>query len=303
MAATRNLKLGIFVLAALVATLVAAVVLGIHAMAPHTVAYHTYFDESVQGLEPGSPVKYRGVRIGSVEEIAIAPDRKHVEVVLGLLQHDVERLGMADGKPALRTQLAVQGLTGLKFVDIDIVTKLSTPLPFAPAEPYIPSQPSLVSGLTTDMQSLARRLPDLADRTAVTLDKLDLVLDDVHDDHLVDRLVATLATIDTTVAHTGHEADAALARIGRGADHADRVLDQVAVVISDLTELRGLVASARRATDAAGDVARAARTSPEAIDRTLRELAEAARAVRELAEQLDRDPDMLVKGRARSNKR
>lgn len=296
MATSRNLKLGIFVLAALVAVVVAAVVLGIHAMAPRTVAYHTYFDESVQGLELGSPVKYRGVRIGSVDDIGIAPDRKHVEVVLGLLQRDVDRLALAEGAPALRTQLAVQGLTGLKFVDIDVTAKPPPVLPFTPEQPYIPSRPSLVSGLTTNVL-------ELADRSAVTLDKLDRVLDDVHEGRLVERVTQTLATIDATVARTGHAADATLAKLSRDADHGDRVLDRIAGVLDQLDELHGLVASARRATDAAGDVARSARTTPDALDRALREISEAARALRDLAEQIDRDPDMLVKGRARSTKR
>ena len=303
MAASRNLKLGIFVLAALVATLVTAVALGIHAMAPRTVAYHTYFDESVQGLELGSPVKYRGVRIGSVEEILIAPDRKHVEVVLGLIARDVERLGLDQGTSSVRTQLAVQGLTGLRFVDIDVVAKPPPALPFAPEEPYIPSRPSLVTGLTTDMQSLAQRIPRLADQAEITLDKLDRVLDDIHDGHVVEHVNATLATINTTVAQTGSHTAATLAKLDRDADHADRVLTGASGVIDQLSELRGLIASARRATDAAGDVARSARTSPDALDRALREATEAARTIRDLAEQIDREPDMLVKGRARSTKR
>lgn len=310
MAASRNLKLGIFVLAALVAAVVTAVVLGIHAMAPRTVTYHTYFDESVQGLELGAPVKYRGVRIGSVDDVGIAPDRKHVEVVLALSQRAVERLGLAEAAPALQAHLAVQGLTGLQFVDLDVDGKAAPALPFAPAQPYIPSRKSLVTGITTDMQSLAGRIPELVDHTAATLDRLDRLLDDVHESRLLERATDTLATIDTTVAEVGRHANAALDKLGHDADHGGRVLDRatgvldrISAVLDQLSELRGLVASARRATDAAGDVARSARTTPDALDRALRELAEAARSVRDLAEQIDRDPDMLVKGRARSDKR
>ena len=303
MAASRNLKLGIFVLAALVAGVVTAVAIGIHAMAPHTIAYHTYFDESVQGLELGSPVKYRGVRIGSVDDILIAPDRKHVEVVLGLLEGDVHRLGLAEGAPGLRTQLGVQGLTGLKYVDIDVITKPLPMLPFMPEQPYIPSQPSMMTGLTTEMQSFTRRMPHLADEAEATMVRLDRVLDDIHDGRLVEHVNRTLATIDETVAQTGHRADVTLDKLSRDADHADRVIDRASGVLDQLTELRALVASARRATDAAGDIARSARTAPDELDHALRELGEAARAVRELAEQIEHDPDVLVKGRARSTKR
>lgn len=46
------------------------------------VKYVTYFDESVQGLQVDSAVKYRGVEIGSVEKIRVAPDDRLIEVVI-----------------------------------------------------------------------------------------------------------------------------------------------------------------------------------------------------------------------------
>ena len=39
-----------------------------------TVTIETYFDESVQGLDVGSAVKYRGVQIGRVTRIGFTCD-------------------------------------------------------------------------------------------------------------------------------------------------------------------------------------------------------------------------------------
>ena len=64
----------------------------------------------------------------------------------------------------------------------------------------------------------------------------------------------------------------------------------------------GLVASTRRATDSIGDLGRSTSDSTADLERTLRDLDEAAKAIRQLAESIDRDPDMLVKGRAKGNK-
>ena len=44
--------------------------------------YVTYFDESVQGLQKDSPVKYRGVEVGRVEQIRVAPDNHLIEVLV-----------------------------------------------------------------------------------------------------------------------------------------------------------------------------------------------------------------------------
>jgi len=62
----------------------------------------------------------------------------------------------------------------------------------------------------------------------------------------------------------------------------------------------GLVASTRRATDSIGDLGRRTVDSTGDLDRTLRDLDEAAAAIRALAESVDRDPDMLLKGRAKT---
>jgi phospholipid/cholesterol/gamma-HCH transport system substrate-binding protein len=46
--------------------------------------YVTYFDESVQGLHEDSRVRYRGVDVGLVMNIRLAPDQKLIQVTLKL---------------------------------------------------------------------------------------------------------------------------------------------------------------------------------------------------------------------------
>ena len=311
MMAAREVKIGVFALAALVAVVVIAVVLGIRAMAPRTIAYHTYFDESVQGLELGSPVRYRGVRIGTVEAIGIAPDRKHVDVTLDLNGADAERLGLAENVPGLRALLGVQGITGLKFVEIDFFDPAENPapvLPFRPAARTIPSRRSLINGLTADVESLSRELPKLGSRAGATLDRLDRVLDDIHDQRLVERLADAADRTGEAAAELrrlGHHVDSARLpeQTTRVLAAADRAVEEAREAIARVDGDRGLIASARRATDSLGDLGRTSTGSAEELARTLRELGDAARAVRELAEEIDRNPEILVKGRARSGKR
>jgi paraquat-inducible protein B len=58
------------------------------------------------------------------------------------------------------------------------------------------------------------------------------------------------------------------------------------------------MASANRATGAVADIGRSLTGGSNELERTLRDLDEAARAVRDLADTIDRKPDILLKGRS-----
>ncbi|MDF2697869.1 MAG: Paraquat-inducible protein, partial [Labilithrix sp.] len=62
----------------------------------------------------------------------------------------------------------------------------------------------------------------------------------------------------------------------------------------------GLITSIRRASDAFGTFGRGAGSTTRELDQTLREVREAAESIRVLTEALERDPDMLLKGRAKA---
>ena len=128
-APTNHWKLGAFVVASTLIGLTAAALLTARTMQVVSVTYTSYFDEAVTGLEVGSPIRFRGVSIGNVSAIDVAPDRRHVEVTYSLGVTVLRRLGLAttgrDKKitisvpPGLRVQIASTGLTGTKYLQID----------------------------------------------------------------------------------------------------------------------------------------------------------------------------------------
>lgn len=307
-AASTHLKLGIFTVLAVVAALAAAFGLGWRGVKSETIRYHTYFDETVQGLELGSPVKYRGVLIGSVEKIAIAPDLKHVDATMALDVAQTRTLGLAHVPPGLRAQLGTQGITGVKFIDLDVVDPGAyppPPLPFPPAERYIPPRQSLMKGLEENLEVVGERLPDLIEATLATLRRIEEILGDFQGQRIPDRMAKAVDEID------GAASD--MRRLVRRTDSA-QIPDKIAGAIDGLSAAvakvngllegiggdGGLVASTQRVTESIGDLGRTTNGSAVKLERTLRDLDEAAVAIRELANAVDRDPDMLVKGRAKA---
>jgi len=305
---STHFKLGLFALGAIAGLIIAGFGIGLHVGKNPIVDYHTYFDESVQGLELGAPVKYRGVRIGSVAHISIGPDRKHVDVELGIDLRATRQLDLATSAPGLRAQLGTQGITGVKFIDLDFFTGSAAPLPFVPAPNFLPTRSSLMKGLEVKLEEMSDRLPELTDRIVATFDKIDRFLDDARDTRLVaragtllDRTTAAVADVQQLVKHVDRaklpeHATATLDRVDRMVDGARGAIEHVD------GEATPLIASARRATDSIGDVGRTSLGAAEVIEQTLRDLGEAARAFRDLIETVDRDPDILVKGRERSKR-
>jgi phospholipid/cholesterol/gamma-HCH transport system substrate-binding protein len=101
--------------------------------------YFTFFDESVQGLNKGSEVKYQGVPVGRVEDIRIARDKKIVAVTM--------LINLREFNPKeVVAQMNMTGTAGLRFINL-VPRKpdepdLSPKLTFATEYPVIPSKPS-----------------------------------------------------------------------------------------------------------------------------------------------------------------
>lgn len=138
--------------------------------------FETYTRESVQGLEVGSPVRYRGVQIGRVAGIALAAAEYRrpagenfagaFQLVVVRFTVDLARTGdipSTEGAVAagLRTRLATQGLTGVTYIELDFVDPDRFPapsVPWQPIHPVIPNQPSTAAQVQTAAETLLRRL-------------------------------------------------------------------------------------------------------------------------------------------------
>ncbi len=173
---------GLFVVSGIAIITVAAIWLGMSRFLEKGKYYATYFDESVQGLDIDSPVKYRGVHVGRVKSISVAPDSKLVQVVLKIesdlaLESDIV------------AQLKTVGITGSKFVGLDHKkpgeADHSPSLTFSPEFPVVASKPSDISEIIRSIDDVLAQIKSLdlrsiSDKTKSTLDSINRIILDTN---------------------------------------------------------------------------------------------------------------------------
>lgn len=256
--------------------------------------YLTYMAESVAGLNLRAPVRYRGVDVGRVRAIALAPG--NVELVQITLQ--IER-----GTPIKEDTVAMletQGLTGISYVDLTAGHRESAPLKAKPGEEYpvIQSGTSLIKRLETSVPVL------LAGLTRVT-DNVNAVLDE-DNRRALKRTLTDLELLSRTLAKRSGAIDAGLADAARTARNAAQITDQLPRLVQRVER------SAEAFDRMAGQLGAAGTTATGAIDgvrgdlqrftgETLPEMRELVAELRELtatmqraADKVERNPSTLL---------
>jgi ABC-type transporter Mla subunit MlaD len=316
-APTNHWKLGLFVVVAFVIAMASIVALGARSLQKKTAPFETYFDESVQGLDIGSPVKFRGVGVGDVSSIDVAPDRRHVEVTLDLEVAKVKDLaliatGGPDARtvvpPDLRVQLGSSGITGVKFISIDFFAMADNPvveLPFPVGANYIPSAQSTMKNLEDSVVHAVDRFPEVAGQVLALLGRVNRILDDVDDKHLPEQARLTLnnangAIADLRGAVHGVDVGKLSAEAQKTLDAVDGTLLRTSALLDRLQAQKGVLASTERAANAVSDLARGSVGLGDELAQTMRDVQQATAAVQRLGDELDRDPDMLLKGRSKA---
>jgi len=195
----RHFRLGLFILGALVVASIFVAAFGAGYLLQPKMQIETYFDESVQGIDIGSPIRYRGVQIGQVSRIGFtytdyehdkppAQRRQYVLVEATLRPEELTgEAGRIDRslldawiKDGLRVQMAAQGVTGLYYLELDYVDPQGNPtlpIDWQPDDVYIPSARSAFGTIMSGAESLMRKLDQAnLDEVLVNLNRLMVTL-------------------------------------------------------------------------------------------------------------------------------
>jgi ABC-type transporter Mla subunit MlaD len=199
-AKANHFKLGLFLLGGVVLGLTAIVILSAGKLFERKLLLETYFDESVQGIDVGSKVKFRGVNVGRVRTIDFTrnlyeldkarTDRRPYVRVVAELRADALG-GMAEGivrenlqfeiESGLRVRLTLLGVTGTSYLDVDYFDPERYPaLPFdwTPMHPYVPSAPGAFGQIVSTLEDVVAKLDQIDFRGLA--DKADRLLEAAH---------------------------------------------------------------------------------------------------------------------------
>ncbi|MHB9074843.1 MAG: MlaD family protein [Desulfobaccales bacterium] len=155
---STNLTIGIFVILGVVLGVVTIIWVGATSYFQKGDTYIAYFDESVQGLQVDSSVKFRGVEVGRVESIKVAPDNRLIGVVMKINMRDhLQEDGVATLKAA--------GITGIMFVELNLRAPgepdLSPKIEFPSEYPIIATRPSEIQRLMTGINDIVKKFNEI----------------------------------------------------------------------------------------------------------------------------------------------
>jgi len=259
------------------------------------VPFVTRFEGSVRGLQPGAPVEFRGIRIGTVTDIRADFDPQagefHIPVTFeiepGRLGQD--QLNRGDDSYAsaerlvergLRTQLASGNiLTGQLFVALEFFPNAEpATMDFSGPYPMIPSVPSTVDqlkrsveGILAELSSL--QLPELIADARQTLQGLNRLVASPDAVQAITSLESTLKQTESLVRKLDDSVGPLMASLTAASKAAEGTMESA----------DGLVAADSQIV--------------YSLNELLVELTEAARSIRVLADYLEAHPEALVQGK------
>lgn len=229
------------------------------------------FNQSVRGLSIGAPVEFKGFPVGRVVDVSIEFDKAKKQVLVPVrIEIESERLRKIaaetkiDATEDMLNLLVEQGLRGQLRTGNLLTGKLFVALDFFTK--VSPAKIVVENGIT-EIPTTATPIEELTSNMTALLEKLQKI----------------------PMKEIGNNAIETL----QGIKNASNKLEKLA----DSDELRLTFQRARQTMEEANSLLSKDSTTIVELQRALREMSEAARAVRSLADQLERHPESLIRGK------
>ena len=247
--------------------------------------YTVYFTDAVSGLLEGAAVQYKGLAVGKVVEMRLAEGRSD------LIKVDIEVDKNTPVRGETRANLAMQGITGLAYIELRTEPDDTTPVRKMANErhPVIIGSGTQIAKLFEDIPYITKQVLDLSK-------KLNAVLDDEN----MAKVSQTLANIEQMSRDmNGLLSNSNVANAGKALENMAAASEDMPELVSKLgnsaDQMDKAVASLSRViTQNEANVNKFSRDGLDEITAMSRETRRMAVSIRRIAEKLDQDPSQLL---------
>lgn len=260
---------GLFIVVGLVLAIIAIIWLGMSKYLETGHHYVAYFDESVQGLDRDSPVKYRGVPVGRVKSVGVAPDGTLVQVVMKI-ETDLDSEKEKESIGNVVAQLKSIGITGIMFIELDRKKKgdpeVVPRLTFEPPYPVIATMPSEIRLFFEGVDEVFKQFKaidgeGLADSAKATFEKIDRAVEDIQSGAVSAEIRSTLSHVNRILAET---------QVARTAEQIAAIMQSATLLINTARDAVSrfdaiLAANEKEADAVAGGVHRLIRNADDTL--------------------------------------
>lgn len=310
--------IGVFVIGAITLLVAAVVLFSSQDLFTPKRTFVAYFQQSVNGLNVGAPVRFRGIPVGEVVNIdgVYDPDNGNMipRLVFEFRPETLENAVVQDGEYTLLPLLLENGLrASLKSASF-LTGQLYVSLDFYPAtierrlgngEDKYPEMPTIDSGFDEALAKLSDLpLEEVLSRAGGAFDAVEVLLRNPHINDILAALPLLLTDADAAVVDVRQFVNSDLTPV---ADEARRTmasarasLQSVSAKLTNesLVQLDATLKEMERALTLAQN-----RMSPDdsftrELVKTLRTIDSAARSLKELADTLEEQPESLIRGKS-----
>ncbi len=282
-----------------------------------------YFDQSLNGLKEGAPVKVRGVTIGSVKRVMVRYNEATNDLALPVIitldkkminERLSEPLAAFTGaaleervRMGLRASLQAESLvTGVLYVELRFNPNARPPNfhQLKPKYPEIPTEPTQIQALMENLASLD--IKAISTNINNLIVKLDSTVGSMRMGEITAGITNTLASANKVltspeITNTLASARTTLDQLRALGDKIDAKLDPLAdSVTNSLAEANRTLAQLRGTADNLKGMLRPDSPLQQNLDQLLRQLAGTAESTSALLEFLREHPNALITGREMS---
>ncbi|MGA7215541.1 MAG: MlaD family protein [Terrimicrobiaceae bacterium] len=190
-------RIGLFIVIALAILIAGLIAFGAGQMFRKRIYIETYLNATVQGVEVGSAVKFRGVQIGRVSAINFTfneygspgkVDPYNYVIILmeidhemfpGMFSENLTALLERNVAQGLRARIEPQGITGMNYIEINYVNDPSQfpslAVNWKPHYYYIPSAPGQLTNILDSINNIMRQVEqfNIGGMSKTTMELLD----------------------------------------------------------------------------------------------------------------------------------